>query len=139
MLSLKTGGGEFFRHTDNNKELFSYLSREVITTPTYKQVISTLLEDVVCRLERDREGLAPCSHEEADSRMMVHVADTAKQYNTVTIHTVDSDVVVLCMYVFAQSATTLTSLWVAFSTPNHNLMNYIIHASMYPQPLALLM
>ena len=69
-------GGEFLRLTDNKKELFSFLSREVITTPMYKQVISTLLEDVVCRLERDREGLAPCSHEEADSRMMVHVPNS---------------------------------------------------------------
>ena len=86
------------RLTDNKKELLSFLSREVITTSTDKQVISTLLEDVVCRLERDRQGLAPCSHDEAYSSMMVHVADKAKQYYTVTIHTVDSDVVLAIMF-----------------------------------------
>lgn len=87
--------GEFLRLSENKKELFSFLSKEVITIPTDKQVISTLLENVLCRQERDIEGLAPCSHEEADSRMMVHVADAAKQYNAIAIRTVDSDVVVL--------------------------------------------
>ena len=41
------------------------------------------VEDVVCRQERNKDGLSPCSHEEADTRMMVHVADAAKQYNSV--------------------------------------------------------
>ena len=91
--------GDFLRLADNKKELFAYLSKEVITIQTENQVISTLLEDVVCR---PVEGLAPCSHEEADSLMMLHVADAAKQYNTVIVRTVDSDVVVLAVYVFAQ-------------------------------------
>lgn len=108
--------GEFLRHAENKKELFSFLSREVITIPTDKQIISTLLEDVVCRQERHTEGLAPCSHEEADSRVMVHVADAAKEYRTVTIRTVDSDIVVLAVYVFSQLTTSLTALWVAFGT-----------------------
>ena len=46
--------------------------------------------------------------------MMVHVADAAKQYNTVIIRTVDSDVVVLAVFVFAQLVPSLTALWVAF-------------------------
>ena len=83
----------------NKKELFSFLSREAITMQTDKQVISTLLEDVVCRQERNKEGLSPCSHMETDTRMMVHVADAAKQYNSVIIRTVDRDVVVLAVYV----------------------------------------
>ena len=39
------------------------------------------------------EGLASCSHEEADSRLMVHVADAANKYNSITTRTVDSNVV----------------------------------------------
>ncbi len=108
--------GEFLRLSENKKELFAFLSREVITMPTDKQIISTLLDDVIYRQERDKEGLAPCSHEEADTRMMVHVADAAKQYNTVIIRTVDSDVVVLAVFVFAQLVPSLTALWVAFGT-----------------------
>jgi len=52
--------GEFLRLLENKKELFSFLSKEVITMPTDKQVISTLLDDVIYRQERDKDGLAPC-------------------------------------------------------------------------------
>ena len=48
--------------------------------------------------------------------MMLHVADAAKEYNTVIVRTVDSDVVVLAVYVFAQLMTSLNALWVAFGT-----------------------
>ncbi len=47
---------------------------------------------------------------------MFHVA---KDYNSVTIRTVDSDVVVLAAYVFAQLRTSLNELWVAFCTGKH--------------------
>ncbi len=47
---------------------------------------------------------------------MLHVTDAAKEYTSVTIRTVDSDVVVLAVYVFGQLSTSLTELWVAFGT-----------------------
>ena len=47
---------------------------------------------------------------------MVHVAEAAKEYSSVTIRTVDSDVVVLAAYMFAQLRTPLTELLVAFGT-----------------------
>ena len=118
--------GEFFRLADNKKELFSFFSHEVINMHTEKQVISTLFENVICRQERNTDGLAPCSHEEADICIMLHVADAAKdpEYTSVTIRTVDSDVVVLAVYVFEQLRTSLTRLWVAFGTgKNYPLKN----------------
>ena len=96
------------RLADNKKELFFFKANEVITIQTDKQIIS--LKDVICQQERDTDGLSPCSHEEADTRMMLHVADAAKQYNTITIHTVDSDVVVLAVYMFAKLTPSLTAL-----------------------------
>ena len=48
--------GEFLRLAENKKELFAFLSREVITMSTDKQVISTLQDDVIYRQERDKEG-----------------------------------------------------------------------------------
>ena len=114
--ALPKNWGEFLKLADNKKELFSFLGREVVSIETEKQVISTLFEDIICRQERNTVGLAPCSHEEADSRIMLHVADAAKEYSSVTIRTVDSDVVVLAVYTFAQLRTSLTELWVAFGT-----------------------
>jgi hypothetical protein len=63
-----------------------------------------------------RDGLVPCSHEEADTH---HVADAAKQYNYIIIRTVDSDAAVLAVYTFAKLTQSLTGLWVAFGTGKH--------------------
>ena len=55
------------------------------------KVICAIDNDVIFRQPRDMEVLAPCSHEEADSRVMVHVADAANKYNSITARTVDSN------------------------------------------------
>ena len=62
----------------------------MVTVSTDK-VICAIDNDVIFRQPRDMEGLAPCSHEEADSRVMVHVADAANKYNSITARTVDSN------------------------------------------------
>jgi len=111
--------GDFLRNTENKKELFAFLSRIVITILTEKKIISTLDNDVVCNQPYNTKGLSPCSHEEADSRMMVHVQDASRQYNTVLIRTVDSDVVVLAVFVFPQLTIPLAALWIAFGTGKH--------------------
>ena len=51
-----------------------------MVTMSTDQVICTIDNDVIFRQPRNWEGLAPCSHEEADSRVMVHVADAANKY-----------------------------------------------------------
>ena len=45
------------------------------------QIICAIGNDAIFRQPRDGEGLAPCSHEEADSGMMAHIADAANAYN----------------------------------------------------------
>ena len=109
---------EFLRINENKTELFAFLSREIVTISTDKQGICILDRYVICRQPMDNEGLAPCSHEEADSRMMVHVAHAANTY-TILIRTVDSEVVVLAVYAFAQLTSSLNELWVAFGTGKH--------------------
>ena len=61
------------------------------------KVICTIDNDVIFRQPRDREGLAPCSHEEADSRVMAHVGDAANKYSSITTRTMDSNVVVFAV------------------------------------------
>ena len=108
---------EFLRINENKTELFAFLRREIVTISTDKQVICTLDRDVICRQPMDNEGLASCSHEETGSRMMVHVAHAANTHNK--IRTVDSDVVMLAVYAFAQLTSSLNELWVAFGTGKH--------------------
>ena len=59
--------------------------------------------------------LAPCSQEEADTRLLLHVADAVKKGSKkVTIRTVDIDVVVLAVALFKK--TDSNELWIALGT-----------------------
>ena len=55
----------------------------------------------------DREGLALCSHEEADSGMMAHIADAANTYNSILTGTMDNNIVVLAVYAFGELTSSL--------------------------------
>ena len=75
--------------------------------------------------------------------MMLRVADAAKQYNTVIIRTVDSDVVVLAVYMFAKLTPSVTALWVAFGTgknyrliPAHRICTAIGHIKCLALPMS---
>ena len=86
---------EFLRINDNKTELFSFLATSAATIATDKQVISTCHTGVLCTQSRDVSGLAPCTHEEADTRILLHLEDALKHgYNTVSLRIVDTDVVV---------------------------------------------
>ena len=74
------------------------------------KVICTIDNDVIFRHPRDMEGLAHCSHEEADSRVMVHVADAANKYNSITTRTVASNVVVFAVSAFGDMTSSLNEL-----------------------------
>ena len=62
---------------------------------------------------RDVSGLAPCTHEEADTRILLHLEDAVRHGNTkVSIRTVDTDVVVLA--VASAQRLNIPELWIAF-------------------------
>ena len=109
----------FLRIDDNKTELFSFLARKIISTiDTTKQVITTHHTDVMCLNERDKQGLAPCTHEEADTRMILHLEDAVQHgHNKVSIRTVDTDVVVLA--VTTAQRLNICELWVAFGVGKH--------------------
>ena len=89
---------EFLRNDDNKTELFSFLSLETANIETEKQVIITHHKDILCTQPRNTTGLAPCTQEEADTRIFLHVSDAANHgYSKVMIRTVDSDVLVLAI------------------------------------------
>ena len=54
-----------------------------------------------------REGLAPCSHEEAYSGMMAHIADAANTDNSFLTGTMDCNIVVLDVYAFGELTSSL--------------------------------
>ena len=77
---------------------------------TDKQVICAIDNDAIFRQPRDREGLDPCSHEDADNGMMAHIADAANAYNSILTDTMDSKIVVLAVYAFGELTSSLNQL-----------------------------
>ena len=107
---------EFLRIDENKVELFFFLATTVVASiDCSKQIISTHRTEVLCNQSRDVSWLAPCSHIEADTRIILHLEDVVKEGNTnVSIRTVDTDVVVLAV----TSAQCLNNAegWIGFGT-----------------------
>ena len=82
---------------------------------TNKQFITTHHSDVLCTNRQDAVGLAPCTHEEADTRIILHLEDAVREkHNKISIHTVDTDVVALA--ITTAQCLVISALWIAFGT-----------------------
>ena len=75
--------------------------------------------DVLCSMAQIYlTGLVPCSHEEADTCLFLHVADAVKKgYRKLLVRTVDTDVVVVAIATL--NRTKPGEFWVAFGTGGH--------------------
>lgn len=71
---------ETFLHDDNNKtELFAYLAEQITNIDcTPKEMISTYGKEVRSSSQQDFSNISPCSHEEADTRILLHAANCCK-------------------------------------------------------------
>ena len=71
---------EFLRIDENKVELFSFLATTVVASiDSSKQIISTYHTELLCNQSRDVSGLAPYTHEEADTRIILHLEDVVKE------------------------------------------------------------
>ena len=86
------------RNDDNKDELFHFLGQERVCENTgHPVIVLTLLDGVVSfRDGQNTDGFQTCSHEEADTRMLLHIQYTMNSgFKSVMIITVDTDVVAL--------------------------------------------
>eukprot|EP00795_Rhopilema_esculentum_P012948 gene12948-3707_t len=72
--------------------------------PIEKNVIVTIGDNALCWPNQDTTLLHPCNHEEADTRMFLHLADAINRASLrkAVIYTVDTDVVVLAVNAVAR-------------------------------------
>ena len=91
----------FLRNSDNKKELFGFVAEKISKFNSgSKEIYTTHLGDVLTAHEPDNyiNELKPCNHEEAYTRMILHVAHATKHgHQRVSIRTVDTDIVVLAI------------------------------------------
>ena len=108
------------RVDENKEELFLYLAEQLTTIGTdHGEVVSTKHESVVFNNDRtDTADLSPCTYEEADTRLLLHVADAARRgYTKVMVRTVDTDVVVIAVAKY--NYLSLSLLWIEFGVGKH--------------------
>lgn len=104
----------FLRVDTNKTKLFTILAQDVKTIETTKLILTTQGPIVLSNHPIDLRDLSPCSHEEADTCMVVHLAHAAQNYKRIIIRTVDTDVVVLSAA--AASRHPGLELWIAIGT-----------------------
>jgi hypothetical protein len=93
---------EFLRNNDNKTELFKMLAGYIVKVSTTDvTIIATSAEHVLSNSNSCVATLEPCNHEEADTRLLLHVLDASKNDNRkITTVTVDTDVVIIALYHF---------------------------------------
>ena len=65
------------------------------------------------------QDLQPCDHEEADTRIALHLYDAVKEDATnILVRTVDTDVIVILVGIFFDMPSPI-NIWVAFGTGKH--------------------
>ncbi|KAJ8405993.1 hypothetical protein AAFF_G00308810 [Aldrovandia affinis] len=111
----------FLRENDNKAELFNFLADKIAHVATPNVVIVTKEEDAVSNRTINLAGVAPCSREEADTRIFVHARHaTEAGSKVIMVKASDTDVVVIAVSVLqALQELGLQQLWVAFGQGQH--------------------
>ena len=107
----------FLRHSANKNELFNFLADKIIEHNFENRVIITRGPHALSNhIEVNLAEISPCNHEEADTRIFLHVKDAvASGFKTVMIKANDTDVLVIAVAIFPHlQESGLQELWLAF-------------------------
>lgn len=112
----------FLANSKNKEGLFGFIAENLskIDLPAGKQIISTFKDKVISFNRNTFEPISPVTHEEADARLFLHVwhASEYSDHSKISVKTVDSDVVVIALYVFPKLPK-LEELWVEYGSGKH--------------------
>lgn len=111
----------FLGNPENKIELYELLSDAAMCIPTQKEIVITQKENVYISSHRNNSMLSPCNHEEADTRIIVHIHDAIHcGYYKFLVVTVDSDVVCITVgYIGQRHELEDLEIWIAFGTGNN--------------------
>ena len=118
--NVPTNWQEFLRTDDNKTELFKYLAVTITDTNIIgKVILATHDVDVVSNPPICiSDSLAPCLHEEADTRMLLHAYHASETgLKNILLRTVDTDVVVIAIACFDRLH--VATLWIAIGVGSY--------------------
>ena len=107
----------FLHVSENKKELFNFLAVQVTTCPLSNQVYATYDTKVLSNTATS--SMPECTHEEADTRLVVHMMSALQEGNrSILIRTVDTDVVVILLGKYSDILSTYpdAEIWIRFGT-----------------------
>ena len=113
--SIPQNWGNFLHVDSNKKALFSFLASalQTVVVPDGKILLTTQDEEVKSKPLSDVSLIQPCTHEEADSRMVLHAWHSYQQgYRSIIIDATDTDVVVITIAMASRMNN--CNLWLAF-------------------------
>ncbi|EDO43913.1 predicted protein [Nematostella vectensis] len=112
----------FLRDSQNKQDLFQLLANCVASINSgEKCIVSSFRQGTLSSIPIEEvKRITPCSHEEADTRMFLHVAHALSSGSTrVVLRTVDTDVLVIAVAYFQKLqmlSQASVELWLAFGT-----------------------
>ena len=125
---LPTKWMDFLRDPLNKSELFSFLSDKIKATTWAAEKLVFVTEGTAVASIGTTDTMGQCSHEEADTRIIVHLIHALKLGGRrIQVRTVDTDVVVILIGVFLDIAATYPTadVWVAFGMGNNHKLFHI--------------
>ena len=101
-ISMVHDWAKCFKDSSNKAELFQFIAEKVTRNRTdHKMVLATQGENVIFSSTIDIDRFPPCNHEEANTRMFLHLKDfSATEHRKVSLKTVDTDVVIIATSLF---------------------------------------
>ena len=97
------------RNNQNKTELFQLLADTFIVNPS---IVCTKLERVITKNKQNLNRNDNCNHEEAETRVILHVVDGSQTYKNILIIMVDTDAVIIALCHFFPLS--FNKLWVEF-------------------------
>jgi len=131
-LPSQCSWSNFLRKGENKSTLFRMIANALITSITADivTIVVTAGDVALCNTDLlDVSDISPCDHEEADTRMFLHVLHA--QSNAI-IKTVDTDVVIIAIFCFKDLG--IDQLWIEFGCgsrtrfiPIHQIVSTMPH------------
>lgn len=139
---LQAIGLLFLRNNDNKSALFQMVAHTIATSldPDIATVVVTISDSAISNDQvLDLSGISPCDHEEADTRLLLHVQHAKAD---AIIKTVDTDVVVIAISCFNDLQ--IGRLWIEFGVglrkrfiPIHDITSSMPHGDIISTSLPL--
>ena len=109
---------KFLKDSSNKAELFHLIAEKITRNRTdHKMVLATQGENVIFTSTIEIDRFSPRNHEEADTRMFLHLKDfSATGHRKVSLKTVDKDVVIAISLFHKLDQ---EELWIEFGTGAH--------------------